>query len=72
MRCHLRRGRFELVCNFGHEELEVASPGQVSIRVATAPRALRQVRSPDVLRLHVAPLSGVVLEGAEVRAGALS
>ncbi len=66
----VRRGSFELVCNFGQQELEVAVPAHGSIRVATAPSALRPITSPDALRLHVAPLSGVVLQGAEVPAGA--
>jgi maltooligosyltrehalose trehalohydrolase len=53
----VRRGRFELVCNFSAEALQIPVE-PTSIRVATSPEINLEAE------LHLSPLSGAVLEGA--------
>jgi maltooligosyltrehalose trehalohydrolase len=71
----VRRGRFELVCNFGSEELSV-DVGDRAVRLATSDSTRVGPRSgdePDLTRLdaarlsllHVAPLSGALMEGSQ-------
>jgi maltooligosyltrehalose trehalohydrolase len=57
----VRRGRFELVCNFASEELRVDVACD-SLRLATS-EATRLVDGPQ---LHIAPLSGALLVGSRV------
>jgi maltooligosyltrehalose trehalohydrolase len=73
----VRRGRFELVCNFGRETLRV-DPGDAAVRLATSDAthvdpgtpsgtvsgSSSGTASPSTSVLQVAPLSGVLLESA--------
>ena len=56
-----RRGRFELVCNFGREAVAF-EVGAGSLRLATDPAT--SLDPTSVCPLHVAPLSGALLEEA--------
>jgi maltooligosyltrehalose trehalohydrolase len=56
-----RRGRFELVCNFGREAVRV-EVGAGSLRLATDPAT--SLDPSSTRPLHVAPLSGALLEEA--------
>jgi maltooligosyltrehalose trehalohydrolase len=58
----MRRGRFELICNFGDQEL-VLPVQSATVRVATSPDT--HLAQPQ---LHVAPLSGALLEQTVVPA----
>jgi maltooligosyltrehalose trehalohydrolase len=56
----LRRGRFELVCNFGREGVVEVAVGTASLRLTTSDDTrLDRARGS----LHVAPLSGALMEG---------
>jgi maltooligosyltrehalose trehalohydrolase len=57
----VRRGRFELVCNFGREELRL-DPADAALRMATSDATHLDPGTPSPLR--VAPLSGALLESA--------
>jgi maltooligosyltrehalose trehalohydrolase len=60
----VRRGTFELVCNFADHDLTLPV-NQASLRLATA----EDCRLTDE-QLHLVPLSGALLERVAVRAGA--
>jgi len=61
------RGRFELVCNFGREEARVeVSRGALRLATSEATRLQEDPRREDPLNLllHLAPLSGALMEAA--------
>ncbi|HEY1522835.1 MAG TPA: malto-oligosyltrehalose trehalohydrolase [Solirubrobacteraceae bacterium] len=58
----VRRGSFELVCNFGREELSLPC-GEATVRVTTS--AVSQLSDAEI---RLAPLSGVALEAVRVTA----
>jgi maltooligosyltrehalose trehalohydrolase len=60
----VRRGSFELVCNFGDEELRLQAAGQ-EVRVATSPVSGHP-------QLQLAPRSGVLLQRVADRAAVAS
>jgi maltooligosyltrehalose trehalohydrolase len=59
----VRRGPFELVCNFAGQDLVMPGP-EATLRLATAEGCAFQGGN-----VHVAPLSGVLLERARVQVG---
>jgi maltooligosyltrehalose trehalohydrolase len=64
----VRRGRFELVCNFGSEALSV-DVGNGALRLATSPGTRLEPARLDAdhpsLLLRVAPLSGALMERSQ-------
>ena len=57
----VRRGAFEIVCNFGEQELALACD-ESTVRLTTAEGARLENAT-----LHLAPLSGALLETVAVR-----